>query len=82
MKTTIGWMILLLDAAGGAMAQEGAQPAATGAAGPAAVQEQVRVEERAKMRKAVRRQGADMRHCLDLKRNAAIIRCAEPGRKP
>lgn len=29
-----------------------------------------------------RRQGADMRHCLELKDNAAIIRCAEPGRKP
>lgn len=29
-----------------------------------------------------RRQGADMRHCLDLKDNKAIIRCAEPGRKP
>lgn len=29
-----------------------------------------------------RRQGADMRHCLELKDNKAIIRCAEPGRKP
>lgn len=32
--------------------------------------------------KPQRRQGADMRHCLGLKDNKAIIRCAEPGRKP
>lgn len=31
---------------------------------------------------ARRRQGADMRHCLDKKDPKAIIRCAEPGRKP
>lgn len=29
-----------------------------------------------------RRQGGDMRHCLKLKDNQAIIRCAEPGRRP
>lgn len=28
------------------------------------------------------RQGRDMRHCLNLKTNEAIIRCAEPGHKP
>ena len=28
------------------------------------------------------RQGRDMRRCLNLKTNEAIIRCAEPGRKP
>ena len=32
--------------------------------------------------KPKRRHGADMRHCLDLKDDKAIIRCAEPGRKP
>ncbi len=29
-----------------------------------------------------RRQGADMRHCLELKDSRGIIRCAEPGRRP
>jgi len=84
MKTKIGLMILpLLVAASGAIAQEGAQQ---GAAEPAAAQEQdqvqAQVQERAETRKEVRRQGADMRRCLDLKTNAAVIRCAEPGRKP
>jgi hypothetical protein len=80
MKTKIGLMILLLlVAAGGAIAQEGAQQ---GAAEPAVAQEQVQVQARAEKRKEVRRQGADMRPCLDLKSNAAVIRCAEPGRKP
>lgn len=32
--------------------------------------------------KPKRRQGADMRHCLELKDNKAIIRCAESGRRP
>lgn len=32
--------------------------------------------------KETQRQGADMRHCLDLKNHRDIIRCAEPGRKP
>lgn len=32
--------------------------------------------------KVKRRQGADMRHCLDKKDPKAVIRCAEPGRKP
>lgn len=80
MKTKIGLMVLpLLVAAGGAIAQEGAQQ---GAAEPAVAQEQVQVQARAEKRKDVRRQGADMRPCLDLKSNAAVIRCAEPGRKP
>lgn len=80
MKTKIGLMILpLLVAAGGAIAQDGAQQ---GAAEPAVAQEQAQVQARAEKRKDVRRQGADMRRCLDLKSNAAIIRCAETGRKP
>lgn len=32
--------------------------------------------------KEMYRQGADMRHCLDLKNRRGIIRCTEPGRKP
>jgi hypothetical protein len=83
MKTKIGLMILpLLVAAGGAIAQEGGQQGAGGAAEPAAAQEPDQVQERAGTRKEVRRQGADMRRCLDQKTNAAVIRCAEPGRKP
>ena len=46
---------------------------------PAAVQEQVR--EKATAGK-MKRQGGDMRHCLNKKTDKAIIRCAEPGRKP
>lgn len=40
------------------------------------------VQDQAATRKAKLRQGADMRRCLNLKTNEAIIRCAEPGRKP
>lgn len=83
MKTTTGWMILpLLCAASIAMAQEGGQQESAGAAAPVAAQAPVQVQEQATVRQTVRRQGADMRRCLQLKTNAAIIRCAEPGRKP
>lgn len=83
MKTTIKLMAVpLLCGASVAMAQEAAQPEAARATEPAAVQEQVVVQERVTTRKEVRRQGADMRHCLDRKDSKAIIRCAEPGRKP
>lgn len=40
------------------------------------------VQEHAATRKAKPRQGTDMRRCLNLKTSEAIIRCAEPGRKP
>lgn len=83
MKTTTGWMILpLLCAASVAMAQEGGQQASPGAAEPVAAQAPVQIQDQATMRQTVRRQGADMRRCLQLKTHAAIIRCAEPGRKP
>lgn len=81
MKMKTALMMLPLLCAGGAMAQEGTQQP-TPAAEPVAAQEQARVQEQATVRKEVRRQGADMRHCLDLKDSRAIIRCAEPGRKP
>ena len=58
----------------------GVEKEATGGEGePVAVQEQVR--EKATAGK-VKRQGANMRHCLDRKDSKAIIRCAEAGRKP
>ena len=80
MKTTMQLIVVpLLCAAGAAMAQEG-QSAPAGE--PTAAQEQVRSQEQAGTRKKVERQGADMRHCLDRKDSKAIIRCAEPGRKP
>jgi len=80
MKTKTGLMMLpLLCAVGSAMAQEGAQQQR---AEPVAAQERARFQEQDQTRKDVRRQGADMRRCLDLKTNEAIIRCAEPGRKP
>ena len=79
MKTQTGWMIPpLLFAAGMAMAQ-GVEK--DNQAEPAAVQEQVQAQEK-KTATKVKRQGSDMRHCLNKKRTQAIIRCAEPGRKP
>ncbi|MBS1184809.1 MAG: hypothetical protein H6R09_410 [Proteobacteria bacterium] len=58
----------------------GVEKEATGGEGePVAVQAQVR--EKATAGK-VKRQGGDMRHCLNKKTDKAIIRCAEPGRKP
>jgi len=83
MKMKIGLMLLsLLGVAGGAMAQDAAQETtpvpAESVAPPAAAQTQ----EQMAPSKPKRRQGHDMRRCLDLKTNEAIIRCAEPGRKP
>jgi hypothetical protein len=88
MKMKIRLMLLpLLCAAGVAMAQ-GAEPGA--AAAPDATQapdsNQVQPGTHARdghhRHMGKRRQGRDMRRCLKLKTNAAIIRCAEPGRKP
>lgn len=65
----IVWSLGML--AGAALAQDAplpAPPPATAGEAPAA--------------KPQRRLGADMRHCLELKDNKAIIRCAEGGRKP
>lgn len=77
MKMKIGLMTLpLLCAANLALAQD-AMPAAAAAPADSA-------EAPAQMapNKPLRRQGRDMRRCLKLKTNVAIIRCAEPGRKP
>ena len=84
MKTKIGLMLLpLLCVTGAAMAQDAAPPEAAPA--PAeAVAAPVTAQAPAQLApsKPVQRQGRDMRRCLKLKTNEAIIRCAEPGRKP
>lgn len=49
---------------------------------PAAAPASLDKQQQAAQRTAVRRQGADMRHCLDIKDRRAIIRCAERGRRP
>lgn len=67
------WML-----AGAALAQDAAMPSEPSAA-PAA--EAPAAPAAAPAAKAQRRHGADMRHCLGLKDNKAIIRCAEPGRR-
>lgn len=84
MRMTIVWSVLpLLFVAGSTMAQEAAPAAEPAAAvAPAVAAEPVQARERTTSRASVQRQGADMRHCLKLKDSRAIIRCAEPGRKP
>ena len=73
-------MALPLLCVAGVATAEGVGKDAMGAQGESvAVQEQVR--EKATAGK-MKRQGGDMRHCLDKKTDKAIIRCAEPGRKP
>ena len=88
MKMKIGLMLLpLLCAAGVAMGQ-GAEPGAAAAPDAAQAPDRNPVQTRTDVRDShdrysgKPRQGRDMRRCLKLKTNAAIIRCAEPGRKP
>ena len=88
MKKKIGLLMLLplLCAAGVAMGQ-GAEPGASAAPDAAQAPDRNQVQPRTEVRShhrhmGKRRQGRDMRRCLKLKTNAAIIRCAEPGRKP
>lgn len=90
MKMKIGLVLLpLLCVAGVAMGQD-VEPGAGAAAAPDAAQAPDRnpVQPRTDVRDShdrysgKPRQGRDMRRCLKLKTNAAIIRCAEPGRKP
>ena len=88
MKMKIGLMLLpLLCAAGVAMGQ-GAEPGAAAAPDAAQAPDRNQVQPRTDVRdshdryRGKPRQGRDMRRCLKLKTNAAIIRCAEPGRKP
>jgi hypothetical protein len=80
-------MLPLLVAANVAMGQ-GVEPEAAstpdGVQVPAMNQVQPRTEVRDNHDRYMgkQRQGSDMRRCLNLKTNEAIIRCAEPGRKP
>ena len=90
MKTKFGLMLLpLLCAVSVAMAQgvekEGAagQPEAVAApAEPAAIPAKAKASSRGRMgtRSPKSLPAGDMRHCLDLKTSAEIIRCAETRR--
>jgi hypothetical protein len=83
MKTKIGLMTLpLLCAANLALAQEPAPAAAAAPADTAEAPAMAQAPAQMAPSKPMRRQGRDMRRCLKLKTNEAIIRCAEPGRKP
>lgn len=82
MKTKIRLMLLpLLGVASVVLAQDAGQGGAAAQDEAVAVQESVQTQEQASERK-LKRQGKDMRNCLKLESNEAIIRCAEPGRKP
>lgn len=83
MKMKIGLMTLpLLCAANLALAQDATPAAAAAPADTAEAPAMVQAPAQMAPNKPIRRQGRDMRRCLKLKTNAAIIRCAEPGRKP
>ena len=85
MKTKFGLMLLpLLCAASVAMAQEVRPDTTMPAAESVAVPDKAPTPapDQTAHPAARPRQGADMRHCLGLKTPKAIIRCAEPGRKP
>ena len=81
MKKKIGWMtLLLLCATNLALAQDATPTAAP--TDTAEVQTTVQAPTQRVASKTLQRQGRDMRRCLKLKTNEAIIRCAEAGRKP
>lgn len=83
MKTKIGLMTLpLLCVANLALAQDAMPAAAAAPADTAEAPATVQAPAQMAPSKPMRRQGRDMRRCLKLKTNEAIIRCAEPGRKP
>ena len=88
MKMKIGLVLLpLLCVAGVAMGQD-AEPGAAAVPDAAQAPDRNPIQPRTDVRDSHDRysgrlrQGRDMRRCLKLKTNAAIIRCAEPGRKP
>lgn len=68
----------LLCAAGVVLAQGGA---ADGAATMETTQAREQAQAQMTVRKPRPQEGPDLRHCLELKTNAAIIRCAETGRR-
>lgn len=82
MKMQRGLITLaLLGVAGIAMAQ-GSEPGAAAVPAEAAAPDKMPVQVQKPAPHKVKRQGGDMRRCLNQKTNKAIIRCAEPGRKP
>jgi len=80
MKTLL-MTLPLVCAAAAVLAQDVAQP---GAARAETTLEQVQAQVASGREpvKDTQRQGADMRHCLELKNSQDTLRCAEPGRKP
>ncbi len=83
MKMKIGLMTLpLLCAANLALAQDATPVAPPTDTAEAQATAQATAPAQMAPSKTQRRQGSDMRRCLKLKTNEAIIRCAEPGRKP
>ena len=88
MKTNILLMLLPLVVAANVAMGQGVEPGAAPASDEAQAPDKSQVQPRAEVRDshdrhmAKQRQGRDMRRCLNLKTNEAIIRCAEPGRKP
>ena len=83
MKMKISLIVLpLLCAAGGALAQATDQAPGAAQTPDMQGQRQGEVRDSHDRYREKPRQGRDMRRCLNLKTDAAIIRCAEPGRKP
>jgi hypothetical protein len=88
MKTKTWLMALpVLCMEGVAMAQGAAQDEAqvqseAQAREEAQVQDKAQVQVQEQKASTRKRQGADMRHCLDKADPREISRCAEPGRKP
>jgi hypothetical protein len=76
----IEYMIVpLLCATAAAGAQDAARPESPG---PAPAEDRALIRDTSPATGPKRRQGADVRRCLDQKSQQAIIRCAEAGRKP
>ena len=81
MKKIAIMVLPLLCAAGLAMA-DGMDKADTAAQQEAAAPAKAAVHHRMARHAKKRLPRGDIRHCLDLKTDAAIIRCSETGRKP
>jgi len=79
----IGFMMLpFLCVVGVAMADGVEQEAAAGQMETAVAPKPAQPRDRMVRHKAKRLPSGDLRHCLDLQTNEAIIRCSETRRKP